>query len=394
MCAYKYKYTTIDDEDMATGRHGKISDFQPGIDSVEDYKERFLLYCVANDISTNRDKGEAVFLTCIGATMYNLLKNLVRPQKPQDLSLDEMLEALQKHYQPRIVVIAERYRFYKGQQREGESIAVYQSELRRLAKDCQFGDSLSTVFRDQLVCGLFSEALQQKILAEADVTLARAVEVAQAFETATQETRLLRSGPAIQPPRRPIMQQSETTHAVRKEATDVSFQRKWPAQDLKECYRCGGTGHHPANCRFKTQSCHHCKGVGHIARMCRKKWRDESTKAAAAPSATPSKQKEKPRSTHQIDQEEVGILFSLTSKGGVNVKMNIAGSDVDMEVDTEATVTVVPTGVYQYRIKSCAVITECCASAKVQWRVLRSTRRSRCSSEVWQSIRCAKNICC
>ena len=141
MCAYKYKYTTIGDEAMATSRHGKISDFRPEIDSVEDYKERFLLYCVANDISTDGDKGKTVFLTCIGATTYNLLKILVRPQKPQDLSLDELLEALQKHYQPRIVVIAERYRFYKRQQREEESIAVYQSELRRLAKDCQFGDS-------------------------------------------------------------------------------------------------------------------------------------------------------------------------------------------------------------------------------------------------------------
>ena len=98
---------------MATGRHGKISDFRPGIDSVEDYKERFLLYCVANDILTDEDKGKAVFLTCVGVTTYNLLKNLVRPQKPQDLSLDELLKALQKHYQPRIVVIAERYRFYK-----------------------------------------------------------------------------------------------------------------------------------------------------------------------------------------------------------------------------------------------------------------------------------------
>ena len=114
-----------------------------------------------------------------------------------------------------------------------------------------FGDSLSTALHDQLVCGLFSEALQQNILGEADLTIARAVETAQAFETGAQETCLLRSGPAVQPPRRPILQQSETTHAVRKEATDGSFQRKWPSQDLRECYRCGDTGHHPANCRFK-----------------------------------------------------------------------------------------------------------------------------------------------
>ena len=146
--SYKGIDTTIGNKDMTTGRHGKISDFRPGIDSVEDYKERFQLYCVANDILTDEDKGKAVFLTCVGVTTYNLLKNLVRPQKPQDLSLDELLKALQKHYQPRIVVIAERYRFYKRQQREGESIAVYQSELHRLAKDCQFGDSLSIALSD------------------------------------------------------------------------------------------------------------------------------------------------------------------------------------------------------------------------------------------------------
>ena len=68
--------TTIGDEDMATGRHEKISDFRRGIDSVEDYKERFLLYCAANVISTDGDKSKAVFLTSIGATTYNLLKNL------------------------------------------------------------------------------------------------------------------------------------------------------------------------------------------------------------------------------------------------------------------------------------------------------------------------------
>ena len=57
-------------------RHGKISAFRPGVDSVEDYKERFLLYGVANDISTDGGKCKAVFLTCIGAATYNLLKTL------------------------------------------------------------------------------------------------------------------------------------------------------------------------------------------------------------------------------------------------------------------------------------------------------------------------------
>ena len=37
---------------------------------------------------------------------------------------------------------------------------------------------MSIALRDHLVCGLFSEALQQKIPAEADLALARAVEPA------------------------------------------------------------------------------------------------------------------------------------------------------------------------------------------------------------------------
>ena len=47
---------------------------------------------------------------------------------------------------------------------------MYLSELRQLAKDCEFGEYLQTALRDQLVCGLNSEALQGKVLAAADLT--------------------------------------------------------------------------------------------------------------------------------------------------------------------------------------------------------------------------------
>ena len=49
-----------------------------------------------------------------------------------------------------------------------------------------------------MVCGLNTEALQQKLLAEANLTLDKAVEIAQACEAATQETKVLRSNPLKQ----------------------------------------------------------------------------------------------------------------------------------------------------------------------------------------------------
>ena len=112
----------------AASYHGRLAEFSPGIDTVEDYKEMSFLYCTANSIEDG-DKQKAVFLTSIGGTTHTLLKNLVRPRLPQDLELEALIDVLKRHYQPKVVVIAERFKFFKRQQREGESIAVYLSEL-------------------------------------------------------------------------------------------------------------------------------------------------------------------------------------------------------------------------------------------------------------------------
>ena len=69
-------------------RHGKLCEFNAGVDNVEDYKEQFLLYCTANVI-TDDDKKIAV-LTSMDTTTNTLLENLVRPATAQDKSLDTL----------------------------------------------------------------------------------------------------------------------------------------------------------------------------------------------------------------------------------------------------------------------------------------------------------------
>ena len=53
---------------MATrmaARHGRLNEFHPGVDNVEDYRERFLLYCEANGVTGDGadSKKKAIFLT-------------------------------------------------------------------------------------------------------------------------------------------------------------------------------------------------------------------------------------------------------------------------------------------------------------------------------------------
>ena len=73
-------------------------------------------------------------------------------------------------------------------------MAQFVDELRRIAQHCEFGPALDDMLRDRLVCGLRDDKVQRRLLADSQLTFAKAFEVAQASELAEQGVR------ALQPP--------------------------------------------------------------------------------------------------------------------------------------------------------------------------------------------------
>ena len=63
-------------------------------------------------------------------------------------------------------------------------MAKYLAELRQLSIHCSFGDYLEEALCDHLVCGIYSESIQNRLLAEVDLTLKIAVEIAVGMEAA------------------------------------------------------------------------------------------------------------------------------------------------------------------------------------------------------------------
>ena len=120
--------------------------FDPELERIDDYKERFDFYCTAHEVADERKK--ALFLTRIGSKMYSKLKVWVSPTSLNDLSLDEIVAKLKARTIPQTIEIAERFRFFKRQQGAGEGMTDYMSELRSLAKTCNFGVYLDTALRD------------------------------------------------------------------------------------------------------------------------------------------------------------------------------------------------------------------------------------------------------
>ena len=93
-----------------------MHEFEPETESISAQ-----LFFDANDIGEG--KKVPVLLSLIGRNTYALFRNLVAPASPKDKSFKELTEQLTSHFEPKPLVIAERFNFYRRSQQSGETIA-------------------------------------------------------------------------------------------------------------------------------------------------------------------------------------------------------------------------------------------------------------------------------
>ncbi|UYV72114.1 K02A2.6-like [Cordylochernes scorpioides] len=71
-----------------------------------------------------------------------------------------------------------------------ESISDYLVKIKRLASSCNFGNFLEDSLGDKMVCGLYNAKIQNRILSEGDISLAKVIEIALSMEAAEKNTKL------------------------------------------------------------------------------------------------------------------------------------------------------------------------------------------------------------
>lgn len=95
----------------------------------------------------------------------------------------EDLECLKKKFRemcnPQTNIMMERHKFNTRNQKVGETIESYVSNLRIKAKSCNFGELCEELVRDRLVCGINNDHLRKVLLRDSDLTLAKAISVCQ-----------------------------------------------------------------------------------------------------------------------------------------------------------------------------------------------------------------------
>mgnify|MGYP000067250698 CR=1 FL=1 len=306
---------------------GQVEEFIPGSD-WKHYVERVEMFFEVNSVA--EDKKVPTILTLMGNKMYALLRNIVSPRRPRDLSFEEIVDNLAKHLDPKPIVIAERFKFHKAEQQESESIRDFLARLKKLAETCEFGGYREEAIRDRFVCGLKERTIQRKLLAVADLTLQSAVEKACAAELTEKETIALHGGGV------------EEANKVR-----VTF---------PECFRCGKNNHSSDTCFFRNSKCHGCKKVGHIVKKCPVKvGRWEGHVEAKVEVRGKKKKQQKVCFVEELTVKQSAngndwpILTVSDSRGKrkeLIVPVTINGKIVDMELYTRDSVAIIPKSVW------------------------------------------------
>ena len=226
---------------------GRLDELHVGTDDFDCYIERMEQY-FTNVVPEG--KKVAAFLSAMGAKAYELLRNLVAPDAPKDKRFNDLVKTMRAHLKPKPLIIAEHFKFYKRVQHEDEKVAVYIVSLKQLSTHCDFGTFLNDALRDQLVCGLYQEAIQRKLLAEDKLTFKKASEIAQAMELAERNITELKVMDSTE-----VQVVSDKRKVVQHKQTQEISNQPLPVGGIKKsCYRCGGQ-HKPEFCRFRTETC-------------------------------------------------------------------------------------------------------------------------------------------
>ena len=322
--------------------HGKVGAFNEAAESWPSYIERLGHYFVANDVKDSNKK-RAILLSSCGVNTYAVIRNLLAPNLPSTKSFDQIVEAAGKHFNPKPSSIVQRFRFNSRARKEGESVAEFVAQLRQLSEHCQFGDTLNDMLRDRIVCGINDQRIQRRLLAESDLTLARAMELSLAMESADKDADTLKAG-ATGTNAQPVLQMSDTGGRGRSQ-TKRNPGRADQTRNAT-CYRCHGK-HLATVCRFKDAKCHSCGNKGHISKACRGRRNP----------AEASRKNKSPQTLTMTEQTEVDSdssdqsynLFSIGSQAGTPIKVNLTVNQkpLTMELDTGASYSLISEQTYK-----------------------------------------------
>ncbi|XP_045481140.1 uncharacterized protein LOC123685479 isoform X2 [Harmonia axyridis] len=148
--------------------------------------QKFNLYMKASGKDKEEDESIKVAILSHligdeGIEIYNTFK------LRSSAKLADVIDKFKKYCEPKKNLIYERYKFLSWNQKEGQSLTQYILELKTKVATCEYEKDMEMV-RDKLIMGICDNQLREKLLQIEDLTMAKAEEICQIFETSRKQT--------------------------------------------------------------------------------------------------------------------------------------------------------------------------------------------------------------
>lgn len=149
------------------------------------FKQRFDVYMTATGAAEKGDKQKAcIFLKEEAVQVYN---TFVFEEGEEYKLKKKILEKFEVFCTPKHNTTYERHKFFTRVQRFDETIDRYVTELRTMAKNCEFWDLVDSLIRDRIICGVPDNTFKERLLRTVDLTLDNALATCRAAESTKEQ---------------------------------------------------------------------------------------------------------------------------------------------------------------------------------------------------------------
>jgi hypothetical protein len=259
---------------------------------INEWIERFefSLDCAAPNLAD--DLKVKALMNKLSESAFSEYSKFILPAKVTDFTFKDTTEKLQKLFAKQQSVFIDRFDCLRAEKEEHENFKDFVNRHKRLLKDFEFVNMNEEQFKVlMLLLALKAPKdaiLRQKILAKLTtdnaITYDGIVEECSAFLATITESKMVEGQPfknvnMIRNKRGGG--QKNNDGRSRKPSTETDHDDENEQAHMKQCWRCGGKNHSPANCRHKSSKCFECGEVGHLRPKCDdvQKWKRSHAKS-------------------------------------------------------------------------------------------------------------------
>ena len=239
---------------------------------------------------TNEGRQRALLLHYAGESVHDIYDAEKSSHAADTASTYEGTKTiLNNYFMPKINVQMEIYTFRKCHQRDDQSLDEYATELRQLARNCNFND-VDGEMLSQIIQHCRSNRLRRRALRENDKSLSDILTLGRSLELSDRQANTIES------------EQKHDVHRVFEKRGNKSYktqqtEHKWqrhsqmppnsktcekprhksqhlhntPHAGNDKCRNCGGHYPHAESCPAKGKLCNHCHKSNHFATVCRQR---------------------------------------------------------------------------------------------------------------------------